>query len=187
MRNPMTVRRLAVAVVVADPVDAMAMAVLLVVARVATPQPPSGPMLLLRLLRRLWWRSPLFKKLSPLQLSASQWHQSLSLNRRCRLAAPAAAVRRQPDQRRLTRARSCWIHDERGGLCWTTPSVVSGRLILTRSRLPARTSKGSSSLITGSDVGSGTSSTSRMGISVGSGVGSAEGSGVGSGLGSGVG
>ena len=182
MRNPMTVRRLVVAVAAADPVDAMVM----VVARVAIPLPPSGPMLL-RLPQRLWWTSLLFKKLLLLLLSASQWHQSLNLNRRCRLAAPAAAVRRPPDQRRPTRARSCWIHDGRGGSCWTSPAVVSGGLILTRSRLPARTSRGSSSLITGSDVGSGTSSTSRMGISVGSGVGLGEGSGVGSGLGSGVG
>ncbi len=160
MPNPMTVRRLAVAVVVADPVVAMAM----VVARVATPLPPSGPMLL-QLPQRLWWRSPLFKK----PLFRRMLLPSLNLNRRCRLAAPAAAVRRPPDQRRLTRARSCWIHDGRGGSCWTSPAVVSGGLILTRSRLPARTSRGSSSLITGSGVGSG------------------EGSGVRSGLGSGVG
>ena len=186
MRNPTIVRHLAVAVVAADPVDAMAMAVLLLVARVATLPPQSGRMQL-RLPQRLWWRSPLFNKPSPLLLSASQWHRSLSLNRRCRLAAPAAAVQRPPDQRRPTRARSCWIHDERGGSCWTSPAVVSGRLILTRSRLPARTSIGSSSVNTGSDVGSGISSASRMGIPVGSGVGSGEGSGVRSGLGSGVG
>ena len=186
MRNPMTVRRLVVAVVVADPVAAMIM----VVDRVATLPPQSGPMLL-RLPQRLWWRSPLFKKPLLLLLSASQWHQSLNLNRRCRLAAPAAAVRRPPDQRRPTRARSRWIHDERGGLCWTSPSVASERLILTRSRLPARTFRGSSSTISvggvRSGVASGTSSASRMGISVGSGVGSGEGSGVGSGLGAGVG
>ena len=42
MPNPMTVRHLAVAVVAADLVDAMVM----VVARVAIPLPPSGPMLL---------------------------------------------------------------------------------------------------------------------------------------------
>ena len=170
MRNLMTVRRLAVAVVVADPLVAMAMAV----ARAATPLHPSGPMRL-RLPQRLWWTSPLFKKLLLLLLSASQWHQSLNLNRRCRLAAPAAAVQRLPDQRRLTRARSCWIHDERGGFCWTSPSVVSGSLILIRRRLPARTFRGSSSTISGGGVGSGvtsgTSSTLRIGISVGSGVG----------------
>ena len=186
MPNPMTVRRLAVAVVVADPVAAMA-TVVLVVARVATPLPPYGPMLLLRQLRRLWWRSPLFKKLSRLQLSASQWLRRLNLNRRCRLVVLAAAVRRPPDQRRPTRARSCWINDGRGGSCWTSTAIGSGRLILTRRRLPARTSRGSSSVTAGSGVDSGTSSASRMGISVGSGVGSGEGSGVWSGLGSGVG
>ena len=165
MRNPMTVRRLVVAVVVADPVAAMAMAVLLLVARVATLPPQSGPMLL-RLPQRLWWTSPLFKKPLLLLLSASQWHQSLNLNRRCRLAAPAAAVRRPPDQRRPTRARSCWIHDERGGFCWTSPSVVSGSLILIRRRLPARTFRGSSSTISGGGVGSGVTSGTRSTLSL---------------------
>ena len=146
MRNPTIVRRLAVAVVVVGPVAAMAMAVLLLVGRAATLQPPSGPMRL-RLPQRLWWTSLLFKKLLLLLLSASQWHQSLNLNRKCRPAVLAAAARRPPDQRRPNRSRSCWIHDGRGGSCWTFPAVGSSRFILTRSRLPARTSRGSSTTI----------------------------------------
>ena len=187
MRNPTIVRRLAGAVVAADLVAEMA-TVVLPVARAATPLHRYGPMRL-RLPQRLWWTSLLFKKLLLLLLSASQWHQSLNLNlnRRCRLVVLAAAVRRPPDQRRPNRSRSCWIHDGRGGFCWTSPEVVSGRLILTRRRLPARTSRGSSTTISGGGVGSGvasgTSSASTMEISVGSGVGSVEGSGVGSGLG----
>ena len=179
MRNPTIVRRLAVAAVVADPVVAMATLVLLVVAKAATPQPPYEPMLLLRQLRRLWWTSQLFKKLSPLQLSASQWLRRLNLNRTCPLVVLAAAVRRRPDQRRSTKALSCWIHDGRGGSCWIFTAVGSRRLILTRRRLPARTSRGSSSVTAGSGVDSGNSSASRMGISVGAGIGCGVGSGEG--------